>query len=321
MSDKQAKKSRKQIEALIQRAGMSEDEVLIAIERYQQAEQDRAHMQPNALAVAVLPGTALEIPDAERLRLVKGARQRGIHSGYYEDWELMQFGDAIVDSRDAQWLDRLEDLVPLMALYERIQLRLSDMSVTIQVHVQAEGSRLWKKGENDKVIYPFSEEDAGQLVDWYTQMRIFAQRLGAHENDLPNPLPFAEGIRALLNEQDSTPLIKAALEHRAPITPLIELIANMKGKFGGKPRDNVIDRLCERGLHYRLDGCTYDTALTKITEDVATELEHAQAQGEPTTLLEEENEKLATWDVDAFRNALKARYPTLSEQRGKGRKG
>lgn len=57
----------------------------------------------------LLPGTRQHISTDEKKALQVRAKELGIMSGFYEDWQLVQFGNAVASSRDLEWMEKLND--------------------------------------------------------------------------------------------------------------------------------------------------------------------------------------------------------------------
>ena len=294
---------------LVEASELTEDEIFIAVERYQLVKARKAEMRANNAEWAEirLPGsTGIETPDAEKVKLVQRAKELGVSSGHYEDWEIVQFGNAVSVGRDEGWLDIIEAIT----LGNSIDL---DLAVLATYALTTTG-KLWSDGARGARVFPefVSKERAGDLADRYTQMLIMAKDLEIPFEAIPNPTAFIAGMGNMLTSVDDGEAFRRAA---AEYVPVVEKLSNYlkHRKTPGAPKQKVIARLLERAKPYIDDGMEYGAAYDQMVADLdKRNLNKDEA---------EEAVKLApdNWNADAFERAFVRKYGTVSKPKVKNK--
>lgn len=280
--------------------GLSYTELLIAAERYkqQEAQVKEAKTHQKSITVTMLPGTTLDVSPTKQAELVRRAREEGVSTGMYEDWELMQFGDYIISLRDDQHLEYYQKLITYVDVGGKLLRHLDMIAFTVRNAV----GNLWvdtKTNSGTKRVFPFSEVDAGRAGDYWIQLGILAEGLEIDPTTIPPVDGFVNGIRKLINEKDRGQTLSSAVDEYDPSAfEDIQAYIDMLPKTGAPPI-GVIDRLCIRAKPYINNGIPYGKALDRMITDLD--------KVGLNRIEQEEAKKLTNWSAAAFEKAYRAR--------------
>lgn len=239
--------------------------------------------------VNALPGTTLDVSPTERRQLEHRARELGVKGGTYETWELVQFGNAIAASRDDLWMEWLaRDIYPLAAATDRLRFIVGKILGQVRSHPES----LRRKDDQGRWVYPFSEQDAGEIMHQYTVIALVADRLSISvdpHTEMSKDLVFA--LRDLLNKGEPDRLIEIANQVIPPDTVLDSWLNSIKRP--GPKRQSVLDRLCIRAKPYIEAGSGFnDSLFSQMIQDLESIPLRTDAENEEFVYLSEGEPRL-----------------------------
>jgi hypothetical protein len=203
--------------------------------------------------------------DDEKAYYIEQAQANSLTSAYYHGWQIAQICQAVSDQRDAVVLHHyIEEVQPIYAWVLKLESTVRDISG----YVKRTPGKLWTESETGR-LYPFSEEDAGDLAKYYTQLLIIAERLGVRREEFPDPTGLIDGIRKLINHHpDGEQALRDAVSRYRPFTESeLHWLSNVK--LPGKPRVDAIGLLCARAETKRAMGLTWEETADSIDSDFA----------------------------------------------------
>lgn len=239
-----------------------------------------------------LLGVDYDTPTAKRNEQIQYAHDRGIYATWREEWEIVQFGDAVAAERDSIWIEHIHELGVLTDYLQTVERLVGE----ILGYVSRTRGNLWTFDEETKrTYYPFSETDAGDISKAYAQLIIVFEGLGGNlaAFEQANRITIAprvmDGIRELINNHNDKPLRTLAQEFINLPAAAREYLE--KVKLPGAPsKQAVVDRLCQRAaVYYLADSDKWDS-WRKITAQVSIDLMKAESDDEI-----EEFEQLNNW--------------------------
>jgi hypothetical protein len=175
----------------------SQTELELLMSAVQNEMNKRDKSLENKTTAFSLPGTrGFETSNEEKMALQMRASELGIMTAYYDEWEIVQFGNAVADSRDNLWIDGFaRDVYPLYGYV----LEANRLIAEIAGYVRRTPGKLWNE-KNGHKIFPFNETDVGSLSKVRTEISLICERLNLPPDEpLPTLISMSEGLYQLIN--------------------------------------------------------------------------------------------------------------------------